>query len=179
MHRFLHILFALLLTPAVLAQSYPVDKGSYLLGGTVSFTSEGGDFVSVGSDDRRTTLSINPRFALFVTPGLALGAAVSYSRTSIADAAATSFGIGPELAYFFGDAASEIYPFLAAGVSYTSLDIGSRSLSGFGVDFAGGVVFMVARNVGLTAEAFYQTSSLSELDSDAFGIRGGVTAFIF
>lgn len=183
MHRVLFALAALLLAPGALAQSYPIDKGSYLLGGTVSFTSQGDD-----DDDgeRLTTLELNPSFAYFVTPGLALGADMFYVSREFIGRSSTSTGIGPQLAYYFGGPTSKSYPFLAVGVSYTSMDFGV-TYSGFGADLSGGMVFMVARNVGLTTEAFYQVLSLSadtdfgddEFSTNAIGIRGGVTAFIF
>lgn len=182
-NRFLLLLVALLIAPNVLAQSYAIDKGSYLLGGTVSFSSEGGDDILYGGE-RVSTLTLNPSFAYFVTSGLALGADVLYSSASSGGASITSLGLGPNLAYFFGGPTSSAYPFISAGIAYTSTDVGV-TLSGFGADVSGGVTFMVARNVGLTAEAFFQTSSLSadELDDsfgmNTFGLRGGVTAFIF
>lgn len=185
MHRILFVLAALFFASDAFAQEYAIDKGSYLLGGAISFTSQGGD-IAGDSDERLTTLTINPNFAYFVTPGLALGADVLYTSTSFSGNSNTSVGIGPQLSYFFGGPESSTYPFINAGVNYTSLDIG-ETVSGFGADFGGGIVFMVARNVGLTVQAFYQFSNLSadtdfgefDLDSNTFGVQGGVTAFIF
>ncbi len=183
MRYFPILLTALLLAPSALAQSYPIDQGSYLLGGTASFTSQGDD-----DDDgeRLTTFELSPSFSYFVTPGLAVGAEMFYISNEFLGRSSTSTGIGPQLAYFFGGPSSKSYPFVAAGVSYTSMKF-STTYSGFSADLSGGMVFMVARNVGLTAEAFYRTLSLSgdndfgddDFSTNAIGIRGAVTAFIF
>ncbi len=184
MYRLLSLALVLTVAPSAFAQTYAIDKGSYLLGGTVSFTSTGGDTL-FDEDERLTEFSINPDLAYFVIPGLALGANVSYSRISERNFSFTTIGIGPSIAYYFGGPANKAYPFVAGSVLYASSD---GDISGFGSELAGGVSYMIARNVGLTGEAFYRLSRLSgdvfpgverDFDSNTFGLRGGVTAFIF
>ena len=181
-----YLALALLVVPSALAQSYAIDKGSYLLGGAVGFSSLGGDLY--GSDDRATTINVSPTFSYFVTPGLALGAEVSYARQSKGDFSLSTLGLGPNLAYYFGGPASTTYPFVSASALYTSLntdsDFGGGDASGFGFGLAGGLAHMLARNVALTGSLFYQTQSFSEDGEDSvsgniLGFQGGVTAFIY
>lgn len=188
MNRVLLLLSALLLAPSVLAQSYAIDKGSYLLGGTVGFTSQGGDLYDAGDGDRATTITLNPTFGYFVTPGLAIGGNVQFQKTSQGDFSTSTVGIGPSLAYYFGQPTSKVYPFISASVGYSSLSadagsFGSTSISGYQFGVTGGLSYMLARNVALTGGVFYQNQTFTEsgmsASGDTFGFQGGVTAFIF
>lgn len=190
MLRLLLTLTLAALPAAAFAQpASPIDKGSVRLGGTISFTSQGGDLYEDGDGDRASTVLLNPSLGFFVSPGLSLGGEVLVQRQSQGDFSVTSLGIGPELAYFFGGPGSSAYPFVAVAALYTNTTIDEPgddfSFGGFGVQLSGGATFMVARNVGLTAGAFYFTESLSadgqdgSVSGNTFGIEGGVTAFIF
>lgn len=188
MYRILLVLSAFLIAPAVFAQSYPIDKGSYLLGGIVGFTSQGGDLYETVGGDRGTTITINPTFGYFVTPGLALGGDVQFQKTSQGDFSTTTIGIGPSLAYYFGQPASKVYPFISGNVGYASLsadagDFGSESINGYQFGVSGGLSYMIARNVALTGGVFFQNQTFTEsgesASGDTFGFQGGVTAFIF
>lgn len=171
------------------AQDYPVDEGSYLIGGSISFTSQGGDLYAGADDERVNTFLINPNFHYFIVPNLAIGAEVLINRASQGDVSQTTFGIGPSVSYFFGGPESSIYPFVTAGPIYSriAIDFGeeSRSASGFGGRFSGGIASMLTRNVALTGEVFYLFESLKledaeeSLSGNTFGIQFGVTAFIF
>jgi outer membrane protein W len=161
----------------VYGQTYATDRGSFLIGGTAGFSSQGFD-----GGDRITTVLVNPQFGYFIVPGLAIGAEISVSSISFGGDSVTDLGIGPFLAYFFGDATSTMFPFVGAGMAYTSSD---GDLTTLGGEVQAGLVFMVARNVGLTTAAFgrYTSTSVSgfsgSLSGNAFGVRAGVTAFIF
>ena len=191
MHRLLFVLASLLFAPGVFAQSYPIDKGSSLLGGTISFSSQGGDlFTGDGDNDRLTSVSVNPTFGYFVTPGLALGGDVQFQKDSQGDFSSTSIGIGPSIAYYFGQPATRTFPFISAtvGYTYTSLSydsgvFGSQGINGYQFGVSGGLSHMIARNVALTGALFYQNQTFTEdgesASGDAYGFRGGVTAFIF
>lgn len=176
MRYFTLVLAAFFLVPSTRAQDYAIDKGSFLVSGSLNFSSSG----SGRDDNRSTVLSINPDFSYFVTSGLAIGASASVSRFSSGDDSATSFGVGPRIAYYFGGPTSTLFPFVSAGVNYSD----TEGLSALGADLAAGAVIMIARNVGLNGEAFYQTARFSrddgsEFSRNSFGIRGGVTVFVF
>src|SRR5690606_33508685 len=77
----------LLLAPSLVqAQSYAIDKGSLMIGGTAGFSSTGGE----GTDDRLTQILINPSLQYFVTRGLAFGGEVTLQHFSRGDSEATT-----------------------------------------------------------------------------------------
>lgn len=190
MTRLLLVLSILLLAPDALAQTYPVDKGSYIFGGAARFSSQGttissGDFEA--ESDRLTDLVLNVDFGYFVTPGLALGIFSQLQTVSQGDISQTVTNAGPSIAYYFGQATSKAYPFISGNVGFASqrieVDGESAAITGFGFGAAGGVSYMIARNVALTGALFYQNQSFSDSGvteaTSAFGFQGGVTAFIF
>ena len=193
------VALALLLPVAAQAQSYPVDRGSWIVGGGASLTSQSNND---DEDDRATSASISPRAQYFVLPGLALGTSVSLGYTSRDNGSSTRIGIGPTASYYFGRDARTIYPFVSAGVSISqvtvefdtpeldfelpSLDFDNTTTSTTW-DLSGGLVVMIAKNVGLTGSAFYQKINIDndddplflDLDTDIFGLRFGVQVFAF
>ena len=194
MKRFLWIVcLALWLYPAAAqAQDYATDKGSFLIGGAASLSSSGNDF----EGGRSTTLSIAPSAQYFVIPGLAVGGTIGWAYASYEDFSFSTLNVGPRLSYYFGRSAQNIYPFVSAAVGYlrSSSDSGAfdQTASGTQFDVSGGATFMIARNVGLTGELFYtQRSEETDTDvgllgdittafgSDSFGLRFGISAFVF
>lgn len=198
------VLLCVLVPGLALAQSYPADQGSWLLGGNASLTSRGDD-----TDDERTTSAfLSPRGQYFVVPGLALGGMVSLSYSSRSNSTRTGLGAGPAVAYYFGDGTRAFYPFVSAGFSVSrskiSIDIElpsgidpddlpaeffdtERTTTSTSWEVSGGLVLMIAKNVGLTGALFYQQDNfdsdaediLGSLDSDMFGLRVGINAFVF
>lgn len=180
-----YLLFAVLAFASTCAASaqpaYAIDKGSFLVGGTAGFQSQGYEDV----DGRQTTITLNPTAGTFIVPGLAIGGEAIITRTSFDDLSSSTLGIGPFLAYFFGGPDSGTFPYFSGGVSYVSNDTEGTTLSGFGADVAAGVAIMLARNAAISLEGFAQFSSLSadgfegSLGSNTFGARGGVSVFIY
>lgn len=175
------VLATFLLVPSALAQDYAIDKGSYLLDGALSFSSQGGD----GTGDRASSFTVSPAFAYFVSPGLALGGSLGFQRSSQGESSASLIRVGPNLSYYFGQPMSKTYPFVSAEVGYSRLsaDFGdssrSGSASGYQLGVSGGLSYMIARNVGLTGALFFQRETIDSDSADAFGFQGSVTAFIF
>ena len=69
MKRVLIITLMLLLATTVLAQEYPTDKGSIILGGTMSYMSQSGDMHEVWGESVSTTL-LAPSFGYFISPNV-------------------------------------------------------------------------------------------------------------
>lgn len=166
--------------PSASAQDvgYPIGRGSLMLGGNVEFTNSGGE-----GGDRYTYLVVNPSLGYFVSNGLLIGADLSLSSYPCGDitgGTCTSFGAGPRMAYFFGRPGATTFPFVGASIAF---ETGSGDYSAFGGGISAGAVFMVARNVGLSAEAFGQFLQIDvgagSYTGNNFGIRGGVVAFIY
>ena len=179
-------LILFLCLPAILsAQDYATDRGSFILGGSASFTSQGGDLYENLDGDRVTTLTVNPYLLYFISPGFGIGGEVILSRTTQGDDDATSVGVGPTLAYYFGDAESTIRPFVQAGASYVSLSGDFLDASGWGIGGGGGLAFMLSETVALTLEGVYEIQNISvdefdeDVDGDEFRLEAGIAAFLF
>ena len=165
------------LAPAVSAQAgFPVQRGSVSLGGTAGLSSQ-----STGGDDRITVLALAPSALYFVADGLGIGGTVSYQGVHDGDEWGHFLGLGPRVAYYLGGPESRVYPYAQAGLFYTTSDQDIQSLGG---DVAAGALVMLSRAVGLNAEAYYETQSVSfggfqDQDRNAFGLRAGITAFVY
>lgn len=173
------ILLFFLSTQSFAQADYAVDKGSFIIGGSASFSSFGGD---IRGDDRVSIISINPLLGYFVIPNLAIGGTFSYTSYSWDDESNSSFGLGPSVAYFIGDQNSKTYPFIGGSFIYTS-DDDDYTKTDF--RFTGGAAFMIAKNVAVTGSVYYMMESLKyegaeeSISGNTFGIELGITAFVF
>jgi hypothetical protein len=144
------------------AQNSPIDKGSKIVGGGFSFLSLGeGDF-------RQNIIMFNPSYGVFAKPGLFIGGTLLYSRDSFDDYVTASYGIGPDLRYYFGgnntrnEVKGTFYPYLKTDFLYykTSEDYHSdwggydysRDYNYFDWNLGGGVQLMFSNTVGGYAE---------------------------
>jgi len=187
-----------LLSTALLAQEYVVDKGVIHFSGTVSFESRGGDLYEVYDDDlreRRVSIySINPSFLYFVMPNLSIGGEFLYDRLSTTDESLSIFGLGPRAAYYFGEEDRGSYPYM--GASFLFAKIGEDGTITVNRNFYpegtliritpfAGVVFMVSKNVGVSVEVYAKIDSFKakggdkSYKGDIFGLRFGIAGFIF
>lgn len=171
------LLVLLLLSPIpLLAQkSYAIDKSSIIIGGSAGFSNTGG-----GGDDRFTQITARPDLSFFVVPNLAIGGNAMYSRFSASGFSSTFLGIGPKVAYYFGDLKSKSYPFLSSSFFYgKQLDFSSH----ISLQFSGGIAFMVAKNVAITGQAFFllinEIRDGPDESGNRFGIEIGISTFVF
>ena len=181
MRHFLLVLCCVLIPFVLCAQnSYPVDKGNYVLGGSASFSSLGGE--ELRGEDRAFVFIFNPVFLYFVAPNISLGGTITYQSVSQGDYSDSIIGLGPSAVYFFGDENSTTYPFLGVSYIYTSDE---DSYTKNDIRLMGGAAFMVAKNVAITGDVFYLIESYTREDADdslsgnTLGIEFGVSAFIF
>lgn len=179
-------LLLLLSLPLTLsAQSYATDQGSFILGGSASYSSQGGDLYENFDGDRVNTLTLNPYLLYFVSPGLGIGGELVLSRASQGDDDLTTVGVGPTVAYFFGDAAATVRPFVEAHASYVSVSFGENDANGWGIGGGGGAAFMLSPTVALTLQGVYEVQSLSadgldeDVDGNEFRLEAGIAAFLF
>jgi hypothetical protein len=182
------VLTAFLLATASMpanAQSFAVDRGSVLVGGSAGFTSSATEVNGQGGGDRLTSFSLTPELLFFLAPGLAIGGELTFARTSQGDDSFTAYGIGPAATYFFGATEERPwYPYAGASVqllwesSGADDDPTSRAYRA-----AVGGLFMLSSAVGLNAELFYRLSTREndafEVDTDTFGLAFGISAFVF
>jgi len=103
------LVFAVALPVTAAAQTHALDRGSFLVGGGASFTRAGGE-INGESVDPTTQLFFAPRLMYFLRPGLALGGEATVMRSKSDDGTATSYGIGPAVAYYFGASPTRARP---------------------------------------------------------------------
>lgn len=174
----------LALPVGVSAQDYATDQGSFVLGGTASFSSQGGDLHEDADGDRLNTLSLNPYVLYFITPGLGIGGELGVARATQGDDDATTIGVGPTVAYYFGEAASTVRPFVEVHAGYQSISSDFFDASGWMVGGGGGAAVMLSPTVALTLSGVYEIQNVSvenfdDVDGDEFRLEAGVAAFIF
>lgn len=183
----------IVLVPAVFAQpvseASPIGKGGAFFTGTFNLASQGGDFVESDADEGRlTTFVMDFSGGSFVVPGFAIGGLFLGQLQSQDGLTISTFGIGPELSYFFQLPNRDIYPSIAvAGILSTiAVNEGDLEASENSLAFqaSAGATFMLARQVGITVEGYYLAERLNPEEGDALqgntvGVRGGITLFLF
>lgn len=146
------LLLLVFLAATASAQSSPNDKGSINIGGMFSFDSYGGEW---WGDDGYTQMMIVPSFRYFIIPGLAVGADLMVNRWDEGDWAETMLGIGPAVAYMLKTSNENLYPYAGAKLLLIRDSWDGSSASGFDIGFGGGLAYMLAKNVAVTAELNY------------------------
>jgi len=190
----------LVLNSNSMAQISPVGKGSVIISGNFSFSSAGGELNENSDGDRLTTIEFDPAANFFVSPGLAVGGKLLFSRSSQGDENSTTWGIGPEINYFFhnseeiSEAAGETYPFIQAGFYYSSSVYNVSSFSGImnisqivtKIRFGVGVAHMISNAVAITCLAAYDIDNEKIKDHEElpgsgnqYGIYAGLLIFLY
>ena len=172
------------------AQGSPTGKGSWIISGNAGLSSQKVD----GADATTTSINIAPSGLYFVSPGVAVGGTVSFGYLTNPSVSSTSFGVGPTIRYYFGDRTGKTLPFVSARVAptWTSNDpknSTSESTTSTGLEVEGTIGFthLLVPHVGITGEAYYTYLDFSSdrgslhatQSASAFGLRFGVTAFVF
>ena len=163
-----------ILVPAsALAQSYPVDRGSVILGGSASLIST--DTGSNFTDERTITLTINPSAQFFVIPNLALGGTAGFFLLRFDDETDAAALLGPTLSYYAGGPDQRFYPFVSGSLQFDVEEFDDSAT----LLLEGGGAYMVARTVALTGSLSF-SGLLDDLgDQNIVGLRFGVSAFLF
>lgn len=190
------------LSASALAQRYAFDQGSFRLAGSVSYANYGGALYQPTvtttnlriESDRATEFSFRPSVAYFILAGLAVGVEISYETFGQNDRnnvvtllSRTTWGVGPSVAYFFGDRQTSVFPFLSASYVYQSSsaedfaqNAKTRS-TGASARVAAGLAAMVGKQASLNFEAFFRMDSrnVGKRSGNVFGIDIGASLFLF
>lgn len=169
----------LILSASSLAQeSYAISRGSVILGGTAGISSYGDD----KSKDRDTDIQINTSVSYFFVSHLAAGGTFNLNRhRSLDRTSPVSYGIGPTIGYYFGNQSSKAFPYLSSSLLW----VGQSNLySSRTWRFASGFALMIAKNVAITNEAFYSTSTINNEEgflskNNIFGLQFGFGVLLF
>lgn len=183
----LAVLCLCLLGPVVHAQT---EKGSFLLGGSLGFSSGKTKYnyssSSFNSESKSTSFSISPSISYFVIDQLAVGIITPFSYTKVKSddlhSTSTSYSIGPIVRYYFplGDQWA-VFPEVAYSYGWTwtnspyfvptTGEIEHLQVNGTTSNFQGGVglVYFLNQSIGIEGKVYY----LSRNDSDERGERTG------
>ncbi len=187
MRRTLMVLLGLALAvpAAARAQTFAVDRGSWLVGGTAGWSSRASD----GEDGRDVIAGIAPSVQRFVVPGLGVGVDLTVTRSHFTGSPAVmAYGAGPTATYYFGRGARSFYPYVGGSVLVMRLH---ASASGPGPDLSGsstayrpyaGMLTMLGRQVGLDTRLYFErdfADNAFQGNSSAYGMAVGVSAFVF
>lgn len=175
--------------PAAGAQTSAVDRGVWLVGGTGRIYGHR----DVGNDSRSFVIDLNPRVGYFVLPHLAVTANTQFTRSRNEIGWVRTVGVGPGLSYYFGGPKSRVLPYLTgrtlfqwvrAGIHDAPTSVADRQTAWLA---GGGLSVLVAKNVGLTGELFYQWTDLhaergdwvGENSAEQYGVQFGATVFAY
>jgi hypothetical protein len=184
------LVVASIVSSPVLAQGSPIGKGSWIISGNAGANSQHDDT----SDQTVTSISLLPSALMFVHQGLAIGGAVSLGYFNTSSGSTKSYGVGPNIRYYFSDPTAKTLPYVSGtfAPSWSSSDPKSStalSSTNHSIELEGafGVTHLLATHVGITGEAFYDHFSIgtdagplhTNRTMYSIGARFGVTAFLY
>jgi len=165
---FMLLIFGIAVSSAFPAES-PVDKGSVMVGGGGVFSSLSGKLYEDNGKGASLVL-LYPSLSFFPARGLAVGGQLLLGSFSQGKHSANVSGIGPRLAYYFGAGKGDrhgkgrTYPYFTASVllgQVSANDVVDK-VTGTLVTFGGGINYMVANSIGLSAEVNYRSDALKD-----------------
>jgi hypothetical protein len=188
--------------PPTLAESKsPIDKGSYLLSGGLSYTytsSEGEYWDNQKGERTSKNFTISPGIYYFFLPNFAAGGTFTYSKINYKDNifgmnqnwTSSSFGAGPGLRYYF--IGKNPYPFVSLSYLSTTSDSDNAITASTSSDLSLGVGanYFLSKNIAIEPFIHYHIidskSSISSYFDSAmhqdhimFEIGIGISAFVF
>ena len=173
-----------LVTPSgASAQSYAMDRGVWIVGGTAS--------LSHGASS--TAMSLSPQVGYFFARGLAGVATLDYTRGWYQTEDQEIYGLGPGLTYYFRHGPARLHPFLSASGRYQQITVSTqvafpgvpRSRHYFAWEGSGGLALLLARNVGATGAAYFTQFIIPEnapapsQTSNQYGLRFGISIYLY
>jgi hypothetical protein len=193
------VLLLALVVPSwsVLSAQSPVAKGVWTIGGSarmIGFHDDANDVNEVGFE-------LAPQIGYFPVTGLAVSGNLLFGWSKRDRSGRTVvWGLGPGISYYLRGVSPRIFPFASFRYLFTRSSFRPSSdapaLSPI-VDtdqswrLGGGAAFFLARNVAVTAEAFFSrahfkarigeapTSAEQRNSSTQYGLAFGVQAFVF
>ncbi len=203
LYNYLFMLVLFFFASELKAQRYAFDQGSVRLGISLNYANYGGEFYQPNvtariKSGRITEFAIRPNLAYFFFERLALGAELVYATVGQNDRdnivslfSETTWGVGGNISYFFGERQSPIFPFISASYSYQSLseqdfvrNLDSRS-TGTSLRASGGMAIMFGKQASLNVEAFYRVDNRrvqgaeQSRSGNVFGLEVGASLYLF
>lgn len=166
MKTLLTILVAFAAYCSASAQNYIFDKGVIALAGSVGYTSESANSITI------STVEFGPQVGYFVIPNLQVGLSMNITSVSVGGASASSTGILPGVAYYFTNGKPVLTPFVGGGIQFSS---GTNTSSRTDIVVIGGLAYVVSKNITIEPSLRFQTGGGSTL----IRLKVGVGAYIW
>lgn len=182
-----------------------MEKGSWIVSGktgidfssaTTKYTAEGQSY----DGPKVSTFTITPSVGYFVANNIAVGVDLGFTSTKTTfknsalefdyEEKTSVFSILPNATYYF-PTASNLRPYLGAGIGYGSLtstdffNDEETTKGGFLWGAKGGLLYMLNSNIGIDLGAGYNSLTTKETvdntevktSADAFGVSAGISVF--
>ena len=141
------------------------EKGKWTVSGNTSLQI----LNSSNGDDNSTTVTLNPSAGYFVANNLAVGASLALTSQE----GASSFSILPTAIYYF-PTASQVKPYLQAGIGYGNVKVSGFSMGGLAIGGGAGIAYFINKNVSLDLGLQYLRN---DYDGGILNTFGGVVGF--
>ena len=171
-----------LISSCVIAQQ-GIMKGSYTVGGNIAFSTRSYD----GDSDNQTNFYFMPNVGYFFIDQFYTGLQLQYIHQSVGDYSANSYGIGPEVRYYF--IVDKINPFLGLRYTYNKGTTSDGDIEITNTEFtvSGGVDYFVTDFFALEASLNYSllyfkatfNNNTGDQDATEFNINIGAKYFIY
>jgi hypothetical protein len=153
-----------------------LNKGNYLLGGSVSFSWQKDNNDSF--NDKYQAIQLSPQYSYFIIDNFSIGGLVSFDYYDYEWTSPETFKsidrtveIGPVIRYYFR--AVNLIPFLSASATYEQYLASDNH--GYTLDLSTGFDFFIAKSLALEPFIDYTTSNFYKPNSDSntfsFGVR--------
>lgn len=151
---------------AQVATAQTVNKGAWMLGGNVGFTSS----KVKDADASLSVFTIAPDVAYYIADDLAIGLALNFTSVSFDGNSNSSTSVGPSVRYYVAD------PIFVTVGAALGLDEGAGTSIYAGVGYS----WFLNNSVAIEPMLFYQSNNNDgDLnDSSDFGLQIGVRAFV-
>jgi len=193
MKKIIPLMIMLAITATAMAQTphYATKRAS----GALMISGSGAYSTDLSQELRRSNWGLNTDVALFLFPQLAGGIDFGYGRDmresgDVDDPTIyknITMSLGPRIYFFLGGENSELTPFIKGGANYLinkSLrddEIIFEDDQELGLVASAGLLFNLAKNVGLSVEAEYsfeKGTAVEDIDTQLLLIKFGIRSFL-
>ncbi|WEK34914.1 MAG: outer membrane beta-barrel protein [Candidatus Pseudobacter hemicellulosilyticus] len=167
------VLFAAFLTVCATGAFAQINKGQWLVGGTVGFNSQKfGD----GDENKVSMLNISPNGGYFFMDKLAAGLRLDFTSTKVKseDDAYSDFAVAPFVRYYFLPTTEKVNLFLDGSYGFGSAGQEDKTNQSYFAFVAGPAVFL-SPSVALELGIGYKSYKYKDIDDrdNRFGVNVG------
>lgn len=152
MKKLFVLLLLLFISTSILAQS-PLRKGTYTVGGNISFSSYSED----GNSGSTSFFSFAPNLGYFFADNFYTGLSLQYAHYSASsgDFSNSFYGIGPAIRYYFSE--NNLKPFMGINYTYSKMTESNSDDENSQSDFtiSGGINFFITNYFAMEGKISY------------------------